>query len=108
MPDNPVIACTLGAADLADQSAAWRRLREAAETAVEPFPEGIRVRFRADPGVEGELQRLAAVENRCCAWAAWSVNPGAGEVVLEVRSAGDGVPAAQALFGQAGTVLAHQ
>ena len=108
MANDPIIACTLGAADLADQSAAWRSLREASETAVEPIAEGVRVRFRAGTEVEEELQRLTAVENECCSWAVWSVHAGVDEAVLEVRSAGDGVQAAQALFAHGGTVLPAQ
>jgi hypothetical protein len=108
MADDHIIACTLGAADLADQSAAWRKLREASEIAAEQIPDGVRVRFRADTGVEEELQRLTAVENTCCSWASWSVHAGGHEVVLEVRSSGDGVEAAQALFSRGGTVLAPQ
>jgi hypothetical protein len=105
MTDDPTIACTLGASDLADQSAAWRRLREAAELAVEEIAEGVRVRFRADPGAAEELRRLAAIENECCSWATWSVRVGLDETALEVRSRGAGVQAARALFCRPGTVL---
>jgi hypothetical protein len=108
MADDPIIACTLEAADLADQSAAWRRLREGSEIGVEKIADGVRLRFRADPGVAEELRRLTNVENTCCSWATWSVDAGDHEVVLEVRSTGSGVEAAQALFSGGGTVLASQ
>jgi hypothetical protein len=105
MADDPTIACTLGAADLAAQGAAWRRLREASEIAVELVADGVRLRFRADTGVAEELRRLTAVENECCSWATWSVHARVHEVVLEVRSTGDGVQAAQALFARGRNVL---
>ena len=108
MADEPTISCTLGTADLAAQGAAWRTLREASEIAVERIADGIRVRFRADAGVEQELHRLTAVENECCSWATWSVLAGEHEALLEVRSSGDGVRAAQALFSRGGTVLTAQ
>ena len=108
MADDPTIACTLGAADLAVQGAVWRRLREASEIAVEPIPDGVRVRFLVETGVAEELRRLTAVENECCSWATWSVRAGDHEVALEVRSTGSGVGAARALFAPGRAVLPPQ
>jgi hypothetical protein len=38
------------------------------------------------------------VESECCPWATWTVQATAGRVVLDVRSAGDGVAALHAMF----------
>ncbi len=92
------IACTLTSADLAVQAADWARLRAMSELGREHTPDGLRLRFRGDPGVERELVRLIAIENVCCAWATWSVEAAADEAVLVISSSGEGVAAAQALF----------
>ena len=94
------IACTLSRAGLATQARRWRRLAgralvERAETA-----DGLRLRFRDDPGVADALRRLVAVETDCCSWADWTVHNDAGQLVLTVRSAGDGVAALHAMFGE--------
>ena len=94
----PTIACTLTNDDLAIQADDWRRLRAAAETGIENRPDGVRLRFRRDSGVAEELRRLTDIENVCCSWAEWRVSEHSTEVVLDVRSAGDGVQAAQRLF----------
>ena len=50
------------------------------------------------PDAEDELRALVAVESECCAWAAWTVEPTAGAVVLDVRSAAEGIAALHAMF----------
>jgi len=90
------IACTLGAADLADQRRRWKRLMARALTGRAETPDGLRLTFR--PEAEDELRALVAVETRCCAWAAWTVEPTAGAVVLDVRSAAEGIAAVHAMF----------
>lgn len=92
------IACTLSATALAFRRERWERLNARAGLARETTPEGVRLRFRADPGTLSELRMLAAAERRCCVWARWSVVAGEGEVTLVVRSARDGVAALHAMF----------
>jgi hypothetical protein len=94
------IACTLSATAMSSRRERWERLIARAGLARETTPEGVRLRFRADPGTLSELRLLAAAERRCCAWAAWSVVAGEGEggVTLVVRSAGDAVAALHAMF----------
>lgn len=92
------IACTLSATALASRRERWERVIARAGLARETTPEGVRLRFRADPGTLAELRVLAAAERRCCAWAGWSVVAGEGEVTLVVRSTGDGVAALHAMF----------
>lgn len=92
MADVP-IACTLTSADLVAQAGRWERLAARAMTDRAQTTDGLRIFFRADPGVEEELRALVAVENECCAWAAWTVQAGTGQIMLDVRSSGDGVTA---------------
>jgi hypothetical protein len=90
------IACTLGMADLAAQGRRWQRLMARALTRRTETADGLRLTFR--PEAEDELRALVAVETGCCAWAAWTVEPTAGAVVLDVRSADEGVATVHAMF----------
>ena len=90
------VACTLGPADLAAQRRRWERLMACALTGRAETADGLRLSFR--PEAEDELRDLAAVETGCCAWAAWMVEPTAGAVVLDVRSAAEGIAAVHAMF----------
>ena len=90
------IACTLGVADLGTQARRWQRLMDAALTGRAQTADGLRLTFR--PEAEDELRALVAVETGCCAWAAWTVEPTAEAVVLDVRSAGEGIATLHAKF----------
>jgi len=100
--DNPTasepVACSLGRADLADQARRWTRLAARAMTGRQQTADGVRVGFRPGPGTEEELRALVAVETRCCPWAAWTVHADATELVLDVRSANEGIAALHAMF----------
>jgi hypothetical protein len=86
--DSPVaVACTLGSADLAAQRSRWEQLAARAMTGRAETADGLRLCFRREPGAEEEVRALAAAENECCPWAAWSVRADAGHIVLDVRSA---------------------
>jgi MerR family transcriptional regulator, copper efflux regulator len=90
------IACTLSRTALAFRRERWERLIAEAGLGRETTADSVRLRFRADAAAE--LRELAEAERSCCAWAAWSVEPADGEVVLRVSSAGDGVAALRAMF----------
>jgi len=92
------VACSLGKAALAEQAGRWARLAARAMTQREQTGDGIRVTFRPGPGTEEELRALAAAEARCCSWASWTVHDDGTQLVLDVRSAGDGVAALHAMF----------
>lgn len=98
--DDPelVVACTLDKAGLETQSRRWRELRGRAEVRQLDTPEGKRVYFRADEGVLQELEELVAVENGCCSWAQWNVEPLENEVVLHVTSTAHGVEVIHGMF----------
>ena len=90
------IACTLGATSLAAQARRWEQLMARALTERSDTADGLRLTFR--PEAEDELRALVAVETGCCAWAAWTVEPTAGAVVLDVRSADEGVATLHTMF----------
>ena len=90
------VACTLGAAGLAAQCRRWEQLMARALTRRAETADGLRLSFR--PEAEDELRALVAVETGCCAWAAWTVEPTAGAVVLDVRSADEGIATLHTMF----------
>jgi len=92
------IACSLSPTALASRRDRWRRLIADAGAGRDETPDGVRLRFRPDPRVATALDELAAAERECCRWADWSVETGAGEVALVVRSRADGVTALHAMF----------
>ena len=100
MDDQTAIACSLTTGELAGRRERWRRLSERAMIARQPIAAGVRLRFRPLDGVEGELHQLARLERGCCSSAAWSASRQAGELVLDVTAAGDGVAAVRALFDE--------
>ena len=92
------IACTLGATDFAARAERWRRLGARAALERVETPQGTRVRFRGEPGVEDDLRELVALERTCCAFADWSVAVADGEVALEISAGGEAVPVVQGMF----------
>jgi hypothetical protein len=92
------VACTLTTAGLAEQSGRWERLAARALTERAKTEHGLRLSFRPEPGAEEELRQLVAIENECCRWASWTVRTHAGQIVLDVRSAGDGIAALHNMF----------
>jgi hypothetical protein len=93
-----VVACALDKAGLEKQSRRWRELRLRAEVRQLATPQGKRMYFRADEGVLKELDELAAVENDCCSWAQWKVEPLQDEIVLHVTSTAHGVEVIHGMF----------
>ena len=96
MTKSTPIACTLGAAGLAAQRRRWEQLMARALTGRAETADGLRLSFRLE--AEDELHALVAVETECCAWATWTVEPTAGAVVLDVRSADEGIATLHTMF----------
>ena len=92
------VACSLSPAGLAAQAGRWTRLADRAMTERTKTAHGLRIGFRPEPGAEQELRALVAVETECCPWATWTVETSAGQVVLDIRSAGEGIAALHAMF----------
>jgi hypothetical protein len=96
MTENIPVACTLTAGGLAAQRRRWEQLMARTLTGRAETADGLRLSFR--PEAEDELRALVAVEAGCCAWAAWTVEPTAGAVVLDVRSAAEGIATLHVMF----------
>ena len=92
------VACALTPADLAAQAGRWEQLAARAMIGRAQTAHGLRISFRPEPGAEDELRELVAVEKQCCPWAEWTVNSSAGQIVLDVRSAGDGIATLHSMF----------
>ena len=92
------VACTLTPADLAVQGGRWERLAAWALTERAETVHGLRLSFHPGPGTEEELRQLAAVENECCRWASWTVQTRGEHLVLDIRSAGEGIAALHSMF----------
>ena len=95
------VACSLTSAGLAVQAQRWFRLAARALSQRATTPDGLRLTFRTGPDVEAELRELAAIENECCSWARWIVTATEERVIVDVRSAGDGVAALHGMFAGA-------
>lgn len=92
------VACSLTSADLAAQAGRWEQLAARAMTGRAETAHGLRISFRPEEGAEDELCKLVAVENECCGWADWTVQTGGGQLVLDVRSTGDGIATLHSMF----------
>ena len=92
------VACTLTAADLSAQTGRWERLLATVLIDRAQTDGGLRLTFRAEPGVGAELRALVDVETECCRWARWSVQGSDDTFVLAVESSGAGVETLHAMF----------
>jgi hypothetical protein len=93
------IACTLSDTNLKAQRERWLYLGENFGIARHETVDGLRLTFSDHPAVEAELLTLVEVENKCCSWAAWSVERNDdGELVLSARSQGEGIATLHAMF----------
>jgi hypothetical protein len=95
------IACSLAQTDLAHRQDRWLQLWQRAAVDAVTTSNGLRLLFRATPGVERELSQLAELEQECCAFADWSVQARGNNLVLEVTApTEEGITAVQAMFGK--------
>jgi len=93
------VACALGAGDMAWRAARWEALAGRSLVRAAGTERGLRLVFRADPGVAGELGDLVALERDCCAFAVWLVHEHDAEIALDVTGdSPDAVAAIKSLF----------
>ncbi len=105
--ESALIACSLEKADLARRQDRWLQLGERAGVDLLTTENGLRLLFRAAPGVEGELRQLAELERDCCAFAEWSVHTHGEEAVLDVTAESEeGITAVQRMFNKLRSALA--
>lgn len=85
-PDTSVpIMCDMSNASDTDveRAAEYRRLFSRALVARERTAEGIRFRFRAEPGIESWVRDLAAREKACCAFFVYEIAADGDAVVWD-------------------------
>ena len=82
---TPIVCDMTDASDTAEERMAeYGRLFDQALTGRERTDESVRLRFRADDGIEGWVRDLAAREKACCPFYDFAVRTAADEVWLEV------------------------
>jgi hypothetical protein len=96
------VACTLGPADGPARLLRWQRLHDTAAPVARLHDGQLEVRYQPGPGVREELADLAAAEQTCCSFVAWSVTEVHGHPILRVTApagAAEAVTPIAALFG---------
>jgi DNA-binding transcriptional MerR regulator len=96
--DEPPIACTLDGVAVPDRLAEWRAVLEQARSHTYGPDGALRVEFN-DSVALGELTRLAAAEQHCCAFFSFTITVDAHGVALEVRAPDGAADVVAALFG---------
>ncbi|MGE5290908.1 MAG: MerR family transcriptional regulator [Micromonosporaceae bacterium] len=89
------IACTLADADRADRIKQWRRLLAHARRR-EPIDGGFRIHLPST--VAGQAAELAAAEQQCCAFFAFTLRLTGAELLFEVRAPDEAAPLLARLF----------
>src|SRR5438067_12479153 len=96
---SELVACTLTDTDLKTQRERWISLGQNFGLVRTETDDGLRLTFTHHPAVVEELETLVQVENECCSWAAWSVEPaGDGTVAMVARSQGEGIVTLHGMF----------
>lgn len=85
----PPVACTLGPDDGQQRMLRWRQLADRATPTARRTGRVLEVRFQDKPGVQAELEALAAAEQQCCSFVAWTVTIEADQPVLHVTAPPD-------------------
>ena len=92
------IACTLDGAGQAERLDQWRRLLARADRR-ERVEGGLR--FQLPATLAGPAAELAAAEQRCCAFFAFTLHLAGGGLALEVRAPAEALPLLTEVFGAA-------
>lgn len=101
--DLPV-ACNLGPDDGPARLRRWQQLADTANPIALRDGPNLEVRYEPAPGVQEELEALAAAEAECCSFVSWSVTQDGAAPVLLVAAdpdTSDAVTPIAALFGAA-------
>lgn len=99
---NVPVACTLGPDDGPARLRRWQHLADTAHPSARRDGPHLTVRYEPGPGVQEELEALAAAEAECCSFVDWSVTQNGGVPVLLVTAdpeTADAVAPIAALFG---------
>jgi hypothetical protein len=95
---DAAIGCSLTAAGLGERSSRWEDLLARALIDKSATGDGVRLRFRADPGVQEELCKLVRLERECCGFADWTMSREEGNVILDVAADGIGTTVVRSMF----------
>ncbi len=95
--DAPV-ACTLRGDEQAERAGQWLELLGQAASR-EEIADGLRLTFPSGPDLAGRVAALAAAEQDCCAFFAFSLEFAAGALVLTVRAPQTAAGLLSDLFG---------
>jgi hypothetical protein len=82
-PELP-LACSLDAGALAERRGRWEAVSSRALADRSRVDGGVRLRYRAEPGIADELRELVRLEGECCAFLSFSLHEEGGFVVLDV------------------------
>lgn len=78
------MACRLGPDDGAARLRRWQHLADAAKPVARRDGPRLTVRYEPGPGVQEELEALAAAEAECCPFVDWSVTQDGAVPILLV------------------------
>ena len=94
------VACTLDPGSLPERLAEWRAVLDHAASRLRTADGGLRIEFDGDLALDG-LTRLAAAEQRCCAFLGFAITVDHRGVALEVQAPESAGALVTALFGAA-------
>lgn len=95
--DAPV-ACTLSEGEQSERAAQWRQLLREAD-GQEGIPDGLRLTFPPSPDRAARIAALAAAEQDCCAFFAFTLHLAPTALVLTVRAPRTATALLSDLFG---------
>jgi len=95
------LVCTLPADEAKRRARQTRSTVGASVRAREEIDGGMRLRFRADPAIERELQETIDAESRCCPFLDLRVEEADGELELTVTGPAEAKPIIEAMFADA-------
>lgn len=95
------VACTLSGGEQAERAAQWRRLLQEADSR-EEIVDGLRLTFPPGPDLAARVAALAAAEQDCCAFFAFTLQLTATGLVLTVRAPETATALLADLFGVSG------
>jgi DNA-binding transcriptional MerR regulator len=97
---EPVVACSLESDAVPDRVTQWQAL-VARSLRREPIDGGMALTFAVSPDLVADAARLAAAEQSCCAFFAFTLRLTTGELRLEVQAPADAADVLAAMFGAA-------
>ena len=97
--DSPPIACTLAPDQMGQRVTDWQRVLVRVTDGPTPVDGGVAVRFGRDSELAAEVSTLAAAEQTCCSFFAFTVRMDHTGTELTVTAPADARPLVDALFG---------